>query len=259
MSCNIRRTKLHYYKHLDTHDLADNRTFWKTIMPIFTDKIQISHSINLLEKDEIINNDMKVAEVCNEYFANITDELELTENKANLSFSGYIQDPIEQAVHKYKNHRSIEKIRKQRSPQTLFEFRRINTEDAFTQLKKLKSKKSSLIDSIPSNILQEHLDSFPSLLQNSFNLCIEISTFPETLTKGNILSILKKGDAFDKKNYKPISVLLSLSMIFERLIENRVKPYTNPFLSPLFCGCREGHSTQHAMLRLVENCKKALD
>ena len=90
----IRRTKLHYYKHLDIRDLAENRTFWKTIKPIFTDQIQISLPINLLEKGEIINDDVKIAEVFNEYFANSTDELGLTKNKANLSSSENIEDPI---------------------------------------------------------------------------------------------------------------------------------------------------------------------
>ena len=255
----LRRTKLHYYKHLDTHDLADNRTFWKTIKPVFTDKIQISQPISLLEKGEIINDDVKITEVFNEYFANITDELGLNEKKANLSFSENIEDPIEKAVHKYKNHPSIKRIKQQWSPQTLFEFRKVTTEDVATQLRKLKSEKSSPIDSIPSRVLQEHLDIFAPLLQNSFNLCIETSNFPETLKKGNISSILKKGDAFDKKNYRPISILPSLSKIFERLIEKQVKPYTNSFLSSLLCGYREGYSTQHALLWLVENCKKALD
>ena len=50
-----------------------------------------------------------------------------------------------------------------------------------------------------------------------------------------------------------------MSKIFERLIEKQVKPYTNSFLSPLLCRYKEGHSTQHALLRLVENCKRALD
>ena len=44
----LRRTKLHYYKHVDTHYLVDNRTFWKTIKPIFTDKIEnLNPSISL--------------------------------------------------------------------------------------------------------------------------------------------------------------------------------------------------------------------
>ena len=113
----------------------------------------------------------------------------------------------------------------------------------------MKSKNILTIDSIPSRVLQEHLDI----------LCIETSNFPETLKKGKTSSILKKEDAFDKKNYIPISILPSLFKILERLKEKQVKPYTNSFLSPLLCGYREGYSTQHALLRLVKNCKKALD
>ena len=85
----LRRTKLHYYKHLDTHDLADNRTFWKTIKLVFTDKIQISQPISLLEKGEIINDDVKIAEVFNEYFANINDELGLNEKSQSFTFRKY--------------------------------------------------------------------------------------------------------------------------------------------------------------------------
>ena len=50
-----------------------------------------------------------------------------------------------------------------------------------------------------------------------------------------------------------------MSKIIERLIEKQIKPFTNSFLSPLICGYREGYSTQNALLRLVKNCKKALD
>ena len=83
---------------------------------------------------------MKIAEVFNEYFANITDELGLNEKIANLSLSENIEDPIEKAVHKYKNQPSIKKIKQQWSPQTLFELRKVTTEDVATQLRKLKSK-----------------------------------------------------------------------------------------------------------------------
>ena len=50
-----------------------------------------------------------------------------------------------------------------------------------------------------------------------------------------------------------------MSKIFERLMEKQIKPYANTFLNPLICGLREGHSTQHALLRFVENRKRALD
>ena len=66
-------------------------------------------------------------------------------------------------------------------------------------------KKSSPIDSIPSIVLKENCEIFAALLQNSSSLCIETSTFPETLKKGSISSMLKKGDVFNKKNLRPLS------------------------------------------------------
>ena len=78
----------------------------------------------------------------------------------------------------------------------------------------------------------------------SFYLCIVTSIFPDTPKRGNISFILWNGDAFNKKKYRPISVFQSLCSIFEILIENEVKPYTNTFMNPLLCGFMEGHSTR---------------
>ena len=60
---------------------------------------------------------MRLARVFNEYFANITDELDLAENEVNLSFSENIEDPIDKAIQKYENHPSIKKIKHQWAPQ----------------------------------------------------------------------------------------------------------------------------------------------
>ena len=38
-----------------------------------------------------------------------------------------------------------------------------------------------------------------------------------------------------------------------------MKYHSLSFLSPLLCGFREGYGTQHALLRLIETCKKTLD
>ena len=36
-------------------------------------------------------------------------------------------------------------------------------------------------------------------------------------------------------------------------------PFVERFLSPHLCGFQRGYSTQHALLKLVEDCKKASD
>ena len=85
------------------------------------------------------------------------------------------------------------------------------------------------------------------------------STFPEELKAGDITSLFKQEDAFSKKNYRPITVLPSVSKIFERLMQNQMLPFVQSILSPLLCGFREGYGTQHALLRLTETCNKSID
>ena len=65
----------------------------------------------------MISDDLTIAEVFNEYFANVIDKLELTENKSNLSFPVTIEDSIDKAVQKYKSYPSIQKIKHQFSSQ----------------------------------------------------------------------------------------------------------------------------------------------
>ena len=62
-----------------------------------------------------------------------------------------------------------------------------------------------------------------------------------------------------KKNYRPITVLPSVSKIYERMMQDQMLPFVQSFLSPLLCGFREGYGTQHALLHFVETCKKSID
>ena len=59
-----------------------------------------------------------------------------------------------------------------------------------------------------------------------------------------------------KRGFRPIRVLSALSKVFEKLMHSRMLPFTKPELSSLLCGFREEVSTQHALFRLVERCKK---
>ena len=62
-----------------------------------------------------------------------------------------------------------------------------------------------------------------------------------------------------KKNYRPITVLPSVSKIYERMMQDQMLPFVQSFLSPLLCEFREGYGTQHALLHVVETCKKSID
>ena len=83
--------------------------------------------------------------------------------------------------------------------------------------------------------------------------------FPKELKAGEITSLFKSLDVPTKKNYRPVTVLSSVSKIYKRVLESQIKYHALNFLSPFLCGCREGYGTQHALLRLIETCKKTLD
>ena len=69
----------------------------------------------------------------------------------------------------------------------------------------------------------------------------------------------KEGDSTEVKNYRTVSVLPTVSKIFERLIQKQISEYFNQFFSPFLCGYRKGFSTQTALVWQIEKWKHQLD
>ena len=132
-------------------------------------------------------------------------------------------------------------------------------EEIETQFRDLDPTKSSTFGSIPVKILSEHSGLFTPMLHFFINESVNTSNFPNELKKEDITSLFKNDDAFAKKNYRPITVLPAMSKIYERIISSQIICYINDILSPYLCAYRKGYNTQHALLRLVENCRSSLD
>ena len=211
------------------------------------------------ENGELISDDRKIAELFSNYFINITQDLGIQQDIAHISVTDGINDPIDKAIEKYKNHPSIIEIREMYPDPQPFEFREVNSGEIWDQISKLNTRMASPIESISARIFKEYSDIFSEILQRTFNEDLSNMTFPKELKLGDISSLHKKDDKFSKKNYRPFAILPSASKIYERIMESQITPFAHGFLSPLLCGFRRNYSTQHILLRLIENCKKALD
>ena len=66
----------------------------------------------------------------------------------------------------------------------------------------------------------------------------------------------KKDDKTDKSNYRPVSILPSISKVFERIIYEDISQYMRCKLSLYLCGFRKGYSTQHCLIIMLERWKK---
>ena len=54
-------------------------------------------------------------------------------------------------------------------------------------------------------------------------------------------------DETDNANYSPVSVLPSISNIFEKIIYVQIEKFMNNELSSLLCGFIKKHNTRHAL------------
>ena len=85
--------------------------------------------------------------------------------------------------------------------------------------------------------------------------------FPDYLKTAKVIPLFKKGKQELLDKYRPISLLPSLSKIFEKVISNQIHMHfesNNLFYTGQY-GFRKKHSTQLAALELVDRITQDLD
>ena len=85
--------------------------------------------------------------------------------------------------------------------------------------------------------------------------------FPDALKIAKVVPVYKNGDVKCVSNYRPISVLPTLSKITEKIVYNRLNKYLtdNSILHANQFGFREKLSTSMALLELVDKLSEAAD
>ena len=118
----------------------------------------------------------------------------------------------------------------------------------------IKTNKCPENDEINFNVIRSCLGELCEPLQYLFNLSIEKSIYPDDLKIAKVTPVFKAGNNKELSNYRPISVLAFFSKILETLMYNRLYKYlldSNILYKKQF-GFQEGHSTNHAILQLVD-------
>ena len=102
-----------------------------------------------------------------------------------------------------------------------------------------------------------YVEHFTVPINNSFSHVI----FPDELKLARVVPIFKSGDSSNINTYIPISILPSFSKIYERLMYNNVFNFMNQkeLIYRYQFGFRQKHSTQQAIVTLVDKITKSLD
>ena len=105
------------------------------------------------------------------------------------------------------------------------------------------------MNGIPDKILEDNFTYLSPFFEELVNLSIETNTFPDDFNVGKDAPVFKSGDKEDLNNYRPISVLPTITRIFERLLYNLLYDYltANKLLGDEQHGFRSLHSTAMAL------------
>ena len=120
----------------------------------------------------------------------------------------------------------------------------------------MKNKKSSGFDEISPKLLKLALPYIVESLTYVYNLCIKQNIFPDKLKHAKVIALPKsKKDLSDVNNYRPISLLASLSKPLEKHIHTHLLSYleSRKLLYAFQSGFRPTFSCHTALTRLVDN------
>jgi retron-type reverse transcriptase len=76
-----------------------------------------------------------------------------------------------------------------------------------------------------------------------------------------VVPLYKKGEHYDIKNYRPVSILSAFSKILEKFMYNRLMPFLiqNNIITEAQNGFRKSKSTVTASQSFIESIQEALD
>ena len=196
-----------------------------------------------------------MAEKLNKYFIQSVQNLEianyLEENDIEITHNSENIDEIDKMISKYDNHPSILKIKENVVIKHLFEFTDMTTEDMSREIQQLDPKKVTCENDMPINMLLKTKDIISGHLADIYNNCKNNNFYPNSLKTADVTPIHKAKEQFLPKNYRPVSLIPTISKLFERNMFNQISSYIENSLSPYLFGYRKGHSTEQCLIVMI--------
>ena len=239
---NIIDTKNKYYHDIFLTQKNDMKKTWMTINETLNrNKNHTNFPAQFSINGRDVTHPQDIADHFNIFFSNIGTNLSanIDINDETIAFSDYLDTPTGQC----------------------FNFNEITEDETMSIINQLKNKNSSGIDEISNKLLKAIKHEVYKPLTLIINQTLSTGIFPEGLKIAKVKPLYKKGDKTNLNNYRPISLLPTISKVFERVIYLQLYNYLN--INALLCeqqyGFRPQHSTELATIQLVDNIIENMD
>ena len=242
----LKRTKRaamkQHYNSKCTEHRENTRKLWQTINQVIKKKNNKTEVIEALIIENLqVTNGSQIVNEFGKYYSTIGKKLAQGMPRPRRTISSYLS-----AVE--NNQKSIFL-----TPVTEVEIHKI--------ISKLLPKHSSGLDNINNKILKELGDLIIYPLTKICNNSLCKGVFPMAMKQAKVVPLYKSKSRERTTNYRPISLLLTLSKIVEKLMYSRVYKFlcsTNQLYVSQY-GFRKQHSCEHAVGELVARITKGME
>lgn len=138
-----------------------------------------------------------------------------------------------------------------------FSFEKVSEAAVLEKLKILNSSKATGFDNIPSRFLRDGGDVITSCITHIINMSIGQGYFPNEFKLARVIPFHK----LDHGNYRPVSILCSLSKIIENILFEQIDKYlaSHNLLYEFQSGFRKSHSIDTCLLYLTDHIRREVD
>ena len=238
----IKINKSRFYQNYFTENNKNLRKIWQGIKEIINIKSKNNDHPTCITDNETITDPTQISNKFNNYFSGIADAI-LEERKyhGNKHHSDFLTDPLPFSI--------------------IDDFLPTDEKEICEFISQFKINKGTGPNSIPTEIL--HLIKFEIAkpLSHIINLSFTTGIHPDKLKIAQVIPVFKKGSKLSVNNYRPISLLSNVNKLFEKIMHSRIYKFLDKhkcFYNLQF-GFREKHSTNHALISIVDKISTALD
>ena len=237
----IRLAKKQYYENVFKQFKSDIKKTWGMINSILnkSDKKTFLPDFFLINGQRVTDKQV-ISDEFNKYYTEVGIRLANSiEVPPGLTFQSYLADSVIQQ----------------------FDFKLVNRNDVLAAIDSLNSKTSSGFDGLSTIMLKSVKYEVCDSLTLIINQSLTTGLFPEKLKIAKVIPLHKGDDKSDISNYRPISMLSSVSKVFERIIHDQLYQYfdSNKLFYHSQYGFRKQRSTELAALELVEYILTEMD
>ena len=142
-----------------------------------------------------------------------------------------------------------------------FSMQNVTPEYLIKIVRDLKPKNSCDIDGVSSKMIKLVINEITVPLSHIFNLSLSKGDFPSKLKRSKVVPIFKSGDKHECDNYRPISLLCSISKILEKVVAKKLLDHlqSNNLIYNHQYGFLPKRSTEQNLLQVTNYISDALN